>query len=609
MVGPLPLNPRPSAGAEEVHEEGASGGSSGDDMGSGMDGWSPTLNSEGTAFYEVLPPPDLEEATEEDDEGGEEEEEGIVKFLEGEERGGEPTGTPLQSTTGLDKLVPTSAMKGLVVISKDRRTDPRYSSTSHPPVLWTMDPRPRKLSVQMMEASGVYDEFSPIESFSSTVLATHSPEPSTHSSESSTPSPEPSTRSPDHPMRSPEHSTHSSEPSTRPPEPSRAPDHATSSPEPYISSDLASTPADLASQPVSWPVDTGSQPQKIKVDSSKEEVLSEPMEIEADHGELIIEYTAPEGPTPDSALSDAQPTAAAVTVTAEPVLMTEPLPAVLSTEAVEPQVAVEPILLQPDSNHQEEVEVLEEQHVAVGQPVMHPSAELSPEDLAEDEVMVVATTTTMAAPLVILSSKQNISLSPEMESPFVRVADTVPEDDENIKDSSHLDDQLNDHMSEFPHLDNNQQPTSPHYDDHPNNHHDDNLVPASSAPIPGTTYSATNNQTEGISMQPTDPGVHKVLPASEIQLSGPGSSALPEIDLTIDLFQDTAGTDGDSSGFSSEDPGAEGQAVAMPTAPGRALMVFFSLRVTNMRFSMNLFNKSSAEYQALEQRFIQLVNT
>jgi len=564
VVGPLPLNLRPSAGAEDVHEEGTSGGSSGDDMGSGMDGWSPTLNSEGTAFYEVLPPPDLEEATEEDDEGGEE--------------------------------------------------------------------------VQIMEASAVYYELSPIESFSSTVLATHSPEPSTHSSEplthfrepsahslerstrspepsthsseSSTPSPEPSTPSPDHPMRSPEHSTHSSEPSTRPPEPSRAPDHATSSPEPYTSSDLASTPSDLASQPVSWPVDTGSQPQKIKVDSSEDEVLSEPMEIEADHGELIIEYTAPEGPTPDSTLSDAQPTAAAVTVTAEPVLMTEPFPAVLSTEAAEPQVAVEPILLQPDSNHQEEVEVLEEQHVAVGQPVMHPSADLSPEDLAEDEVMVVATTTTMAAPLVILSSKQNISLSPEMESPFVRVADTVPEDDENIKDSSHLDDQLNDHipesphhndhMSEFPHLDNNQQPTYPH--------HDDNLVPASSAPIPGTTYSATNNQTEGISMQPTDPGVHKVLPASEIQLSGPGSSALPEIDLTIDLFQDTAGMDGDSSGFFSEDPGAEGQAVAVPTAPGRALMVFFSLRVTNMRFSMNLFNKSSAEYKALEQRFLELVN-
>lgn len=47
--------------------------------------------------------------------------------------------------------------------------------------------------------------------------------------------------------------------------------------------------------------------------------------------------------------------------------------------------------------------------------------------------------------------------------------------------------------------------------------------------------------------------------------------------------------------------------VAMPTNPGRALMVFFSLRVTNMMFSDDLFNKSSPEYKALEQRFLELV--
>ncbi|XP_063068948.1 interphotoreceptor matrix proteoglycan 2 [Engraulis encrasicolus] len=47
--------------------------------------------------------------------------------------------------------------------------------------------------------------------------------------------------------------------------------------------------------------------------------------------------------------------------------------------------------------------------------------------------------------------------------------------------------------------------------------------------------------------------------------------------------------------------------VAMPTNPGRALMVFFSLRVTNMVFSEDLFNKSSAEYKALEQRFLELL--
>lgn len=40
-----------------------------------------------------------------------------------------------------------------------------------------------------------------------------------------------------------------------------------------------------------------------------------------------------------------------------------------------------------------------------------------------------------------------------------------------------------------------------------------------------------------------------------------------------------------------------------------ALVVFFSLRVTNMMFSEDLFNKNSLEYKALEQRFLELVST
>ncbi|XP_069744733.1 interphotoreceptor matrix proteoglycan 2 isoform X2 [Narcine bancroftii] len=39
----------------------------------------------------------------------------------------------------------------------------------------------------------------------------------------------------------------------------------------------------------------------------------------------------------------------------------------------------------------------------------------------------------------------------------------------------------------------------------------------------------------------------------------------------------------------------------------QALTVFFSLRVTNMIFSEDLFNKSSHEYKALEQRFLELL--
>ncbi|XP_073702160.1 interphotoreceptor matrix proteoglycan 2 isoform X2 [Garra rufa] len=47
--------------------------------------------------------------------------------------------------------------------------------------------------------------------------------------------------------------------------------------------------------------------------------------------------------------------------------------------------------------------------------------------------------------------------------------------------------------------------------------------------------------------------------------------------------------------------------IALPTNPGRSLIVFFSLRVTNMIFSEDLFNKSSAEYKALEQQFLELL--
>uniref|UniRef100_A0A8C5U5P2 Interphotoreceptor matrix proteoglycan 1 n=1 Tax=Malurus cyaneus samueli TaxID=2593467 RepID=A0A8C5U5P2_9PASS len=42
-------------------------------------------------------------------------------------------------------------------------------------------------------------------------------------------------------------------------------------------------------------------------------------------------------------------------------------------------------------------------------------------------------------------------------------------------------------------------------------------------------------------------------------------------------------------------------------AKGKELVVFFSLRVTNMHFSDDLFNRSSSEYKALEQQFMQLL--
>lgn len=41
---------------------------------------------------------------------------------------------------------------------------------------------------------------------------------------------------------------------------------------------------------------------------------------------------------------------------------------------------------------------------------------------------------------------------------------------------------------------------------------------------------------------------------------------------------------------------------------GRELVVFFSLRVTNMQFSEDLFNRTSSEYRTLENTFLDLVS-
>uniref|UniRef100_A0A670IMB1 Interphotoreceptor matrix proteoglycan 2 n=1 Tax=Podarcis muralis TaxID=64176 RepID=A0A670IMB1_PODMU len=53
--------------------------------------------------------------------------------------------------------------------------------------------------------------------------------------------------------------------------------------------------------------------------------------------------------------------------------------------------------------------------------------------------------------------------------------------------------------------------------------------------------------------------------------------------------------------------GATHENLSNVTVPARALVVFFSLRVTNMMFSEDLFNKNSPEYKALEQRFLELL--
>ncbi|XP_023185419.1 titin homolog isoform X3 [Xiphophorus maculatus] len=104
---------------------------------------------------------------------------------------------------------------------------------------------------------------------------------------------------------------------------------------------------------------------------------------------------------------------------------------------------------------------------------------------------------------------------------------------------------------------------------------------------------------------PSQPNVND---SSSVLDLGYDFSDMPSIDVSIDLFQYGSGeADGGSGGFSSEARGSDLEAFPLPSRPGRALTVFFSLRVTNMAFSRNLFNKSSSEYKSLEQQFIQLL--
>ncbi|XP_040913621.1 interphotoreceptor matrix proteoglycan 2 [Toxotes jaculatrix] len=98
----------------------------------------------------------------------------------------------------------------------------------------------------------------------------------------------------------------------------------------------------------------------------------------------------------------------------------------------------------------------------------------------------------------------------------------------------------------------------------------------------------------------------------EIQTSNEGLDDFTNGDQGFDIVHYGYGlinhTEEGSTGFPfGVAHGTDQASIAMPVNPGRALMVFFSLRVTNMIFSEDLFNKSSPEYKALEQRFLELL--
>ncbi|XP_057677666.1 interphotoreceptor matrix proteoglycan 2-like [Corythoichthys intestinalis] len=240
--------------------------------------------------------------------------------------------------------------------------------------------------------------------------------------------------------------------------------------------------------------------------------------------------------------------------------------------------------LPPPDTHHDEVEVLEEQLIPFSQPKT-PVVPNFEEDLAIDQILVV-TTTAATTPVItsspVSSDTNPIALSPEKDSPFTRVSDSAPEDEDSL---------------------------NPEH----SNHEEHDIFSTVSSEVSGKK-SPSADDVLGTNLEVFKaatvmlPELTNSTEASEIMAVKRNVSDVTGINVSLDVFQHSSMvTESDSSGYSSGAQGSELDAIAMPTRPIQALTVFFRLRVTNMAFSMDLFNKSSPEYKALEQRFLQLL--
>ncbi|CAJ1086851.1 interphotoreceptor matrix proteoglycan 2-like [Xyrichtys novacula] len=539
----------PHLDSDFMMDQGSGSGFSGDGQGADVWFWEPMETSDQTEFFkeslEVLPPPDLEE-TEDEDEGDRaagvdpqttEQVDSITIKPE------VTSAQPLQTTKlpAYEDSVPDGSIQKPFVdhvpVTPHISTYPYYSTTTEAPVFSPEGSRTVELSVQPVEASGIYNEDSLTEPDVPAGPATDSPVPEFWTQES--------------------------------------PVYAGST-----DSVILETTAGLQLSP--------ELPTELLSAAGPE---SEEDGLDQEQAVVIVVSEAPEIPETKSPSESSFGT-----ITEEP--------AELEVFTEKPTFGTE------DDN---EVEILDEQHIGVIDNMITPEPTLAiqDEDLAVDEMIVVTTTTT--APVLIPSVKvdhsSSVEHSPEKDSPFTRVSDVAPEDEDLI----------------------------PH--EPPNNEDNDKIsisLPITDIPllklsidILNKTEDSFGHVEEGVGggdsntsltddpegeidnkINQTTPGhsVNDTKLDTDIQPFHIDYSDVPTIDVSFDVFQFGAGAaETDSSGFSSGTQGNEPDAIAIPTPPGRDLMVFFRLRVTNMAFSMDLFNKSSSEYKALEQRFLQLL--
>ncbi|KAJ8350771.1 hypothetical protein SKAU_G00259010 [Synaphobranchus kaupii] len=460
-----------------------------------------------------------------------------------------------------------------VLVTQDIRTHPHYTTTDQAPEFWTMDTLTVELSMQTLEASGIYDDY------------------------------------------------YMSEPSTM-----------------MISvTGYPVLPPDITTEaPVlGGPVITGSESTDIMAtvvdtfDVLETSLMTEPT------GTAAVEVRLPPLDQNISSPSESEPKMD----TLIPEHSDLSLDTHISQAFTDAPAFVESTFKEGDGEIQTEV--------AVDLAQQPPSMGISEQELAKGENLVVMT----RAPVVSESQSLPVPtpLSPERESPFTRVFDTVPLHP-SVMDSpfSHLyplDQTTTDFLSDYV-LYGEVTPSSPEEtpEETPQETHEateedaNDILESLETEVALTTlppfYQPTFKPAEDLVgvATPAEEGAGDVSitpePAefdSSRSQGGQDGAETPEIQThrpdslnwDLDLFYDSydvlqyAAT-GHPEGEGSRDPasiaqGTDMDTVAMPTGRGKALMVFFSLRVTNMMFSEDLFNKSSLEYKALEQRFLELL--
>ncbi|CAB1327697.1 unnamed protein product [Coregonus sp. 'balchen'] len=560
---PVPAPPR----VDPDLDAGSGSGFSGDDQGADVFPWLPVTTEE-TDYVEEegeeegdsvvgevhLPDPEVEPKEEEKKEEEKKEEEKGEEITESVLTESPEDMSPFEShpESAPAEEEPQGPFLDRLPVTQDISTRPDYTTTAEAPVFWTAETLTVELSIQTLEASGMYDDYYPSEPFTIIAPVTDDPYRQYYTTDARV-------------LEGPAAETHGS--------------------------------VEVLSEPTS------------------------PIEVELP--------TVAESPT---------------FIDVELFTVKESIFDMITAEPPEIEAFTDrPLLLVPDPQDEGgEVEILEEQGAKVAEPLARllPALDISEEDLAEDEILVVAVAT--AAPEVIESHS---ILSPEKESPFTRIADSVPEEEEathhpaTTEIAPHDDIEV-DHetfeISETPEI----APTilPPFFQ--PTFRPTENLLEAAEeesdfsiedvsiedgdvsiedgdVSIEEGYFSIDDGDVSiedgdvSMALAPTSPDhdtydLEVGTSIHAVEDYGPDSPT-PETDLTFNVYDGSSHMDGDSSGYSSIAHGSDVGSIAMATSPGKDLMVFFSLRVTNMMFSEDLFNKSSTEYKALEQRFLELL--